>query len=218
MPRGRVRARRPAGLPGRGCRVGEGRGRGGGSCGVRPASCPGNRHGEAGVAAVVMLLRLRRCCRSRAVTGSGTSSQSAPSLSGWRRRRSLRPSGRRCRSPRSPGSGGNPGRAGLSTCAERPSSRDVFDCARLGRPAPYRRMPHVNQYAAQTTFRSGVRWLRTPDRRLGTFMTSRDGVPRSAQIRQLCVARPRRMTGRGCIGTEWRQGQASEQPDSPGFH
>jgi hypothetical protein len=42
---------------------------------------PGNSHDEAGLAAVVMLLRLRRCCRSRAATGPGTSSQSAPSLS-----------------------------------------------------------------------------------------------------------------------------------------
>ena len=54
-------------------------------------SCPGNSHGEAGLAAVVMLLRLRRCSRSRAATGSGTSSQSAPSLSRMAPRR------RRCR-------------------------------------------------------------------------------------------------------------------------
>ena len=44
-------------------------------------SCPGNSQGEAGLAAVVMLLRLRRWCRSRVATGSRTSSQPAPSLS-----------------------------------------------------------------------------------------------------------------------------------------
>ncbi len=42
---------------------------------------PGNSHAEAGLAAVVMLPPLLRCCRSKAATGSGTSSQSAPSLS-----------------------------------------------------------------------------------------------------------------------------------------
>jgi hypothetical protein len=39
---------------------------------------PGNSHGEAGLAAVVMLARLRRCGRSRVATGPGTSSQSEP--------------------------------------------------------------------------------------------------------------------------------------------
>jgi hypothetical protein len=52
------------------------------SCWVHsPSWCPRPAKGEAGLAAVVMLLRLRRWCRNKVATGSGTSSQSAPSLS-----------------------------------------------------------------------------------------------------------------------------------------
>ena len=34
---------------------------------------------------------------------------------------------------------------------------------------------------------TGARWLRTPDRRIGTFIVRLDGANRRGQIRQLCT-------------------------------
>jgi hypothetical protein len=88
-PRGRARARRPAGLPGRGYPVGEGRGRAGGSC-------DGRRRAARETATARLDWRPWSCCCGRA----------GAVAAGWQRARARRASPRRACAVGAGGAGG----------------------------------------------------------------------------------------------------------------